>query len=135
MKKAAIIVMVCVWSACVSAATSQTSADSICAKLKADSLNKVLLSQLKASIGAEANPDVKCRMGVIYCLGCWATQNAKEAETIRAYLLKTFPGNADLAVLSNESIAEACSACESGKVNVDCTACAGSGNSSELRRL
>lgn len=101
--------------------------DSVLTRLQGDPTNRVLLAQLKQDIAGATNREVKCRLGVIYCLGALACGETNEALRVRSQLLRSFPGNAEAAVLADASITTGCTHCVQGKVDTDCPKCKGTG--------
>lgn len=107
-------------------ATSLT--DSVITRLQADPTNRVLLAELKQEIASGTNREVKCRLGVIYCLGVLAAGDTNEALKVRSQLFRSFAGRPEIGAVGDEAITVPCTNCEKGKVKVQCPKCAGTSN-------
>jgi hypothetical protein len=103
------------------------STDGILAGLRDQPMNPVLLREVKTAIPGVADNARRCKLGVLYALGCLASGNADEGLAMRALLTKNFPHDELLQELSDDRICANCPACENGKVLDPCTPCNGTG--------
>jgi hypothetical protein len=84
-----------------------------------------LLVLIKSTIPSVSNANDKCRLGVVYALGCLASGNIAEGLTVRRQVLKAFPTNELASMLAESRIMEKCKSCTGGQVQVACKTCQG----------
>jgi hypothetical protein len=107
---------------------AQTNAiDSMLAGLRDQPMNPVLLHEVKAAIPTVTDAPMRCKLGVLYALGCLASGNADEGLATRARLIKAFPRDELLQELADDRICTACTACEGGRIREPCVQCNGTG--------
>lgn len=90
--------------------------------------NPALLDLVRDAIPAVSNAQDRCRLGVVYALGCLATGRTEEGLRLRAQVLTSFAALPPAEELKAARIMEPCRACVQGRVQRPCKTCQGSGN-------
>lgn len=106
---------------------AQSNTLDILAGLRDQPMNPVLLREIKASLPQEKDPNMQCRLGVLYTLGSFASGNAAEGLSMRAAIQKAFPGNDLLQDMADNRISDPCDDCRQGVILDPCSACNGTG--------
>jgi hypothetical protein len=101
--------------------------DLVIGNLQSKPNDTACLALVKSTIPAVSNATDKCRLGVVYVLGCLSSGNTAEGMTVRSQLLKAFPTNEFCTELSDTKIMEPCKACVAGLVQSPCPTCSGRG--------
>jgi hypothetical protein len=101
--------------------------NSILAGLRDQPMNPVLIREIKSAIPGIPDPAQRCKLGVLYALGCLASGNAEEGLAMRTRLIKNFPHNELLQELTDDRICAPCPACEKGRILDPCLQCNGTG--------
>ena len=110
------------------AAMAQSNAtDAILAGLNDQPMSPVLIREIKAEIPNQTDPHFRCKLGVLYALGCLASGNPVEGLATRGYLTKAFPHDELLQELTDDRICGKCPACQNGKILDPCPQCNGTG--------
>ncbi len=101
--------------------------DGILGGLRDQPLNPVLLRDVKTAIPSVTDPTMRCKLGVLYALGCLASGNADEGLAMRTLLNKNFPHDELLQELSDDRICATCPDCNNGRILEPCVQCNGTG--------